>query len=72
MAVKYLGKRYGIKDVSKQFKTGFYCLDIFLQLKTWREVMKEADYNKDGRLTYLEFQDAVKISQKKMMESGAM
>ena len=34
--------------------------------------MKEADYNKDGRLTYLEFQDAVKISQKKMMESGAM
>ena len=28
--------------------------------------MKEADINKDGKLTYLEFQDAVKLAEKKI------
>ena len=31
--------------------------------------MKEADINKDGKLTYLEFQDAVKFAEKKMLET---
>eukprot|EP00090_Calanus_glacialis_P009158 TRINITY_DN17528_c0_g1_i1.p1 TRINITY_DN17528_c0_g1~~TRINITY_DN17528_c0_g1_i1.p1 ORF type:complete len:172 (+),score=66.73 TRINITY_DN17528_c0_g1_i1:83-598(+) len=53
MAVKYLGKRYGISD-----------------LKTWRATMKEADNNKDGKLNYLEFQDAIKLAEKKMAEAG--
>merc|ERR1712106_554459 len=52
MAVKYLGKRYGISD-----------------LKTWRAAMKEADNNKDGKLSYLEFQDAIKVAEKKVSEA---
>merc|ERR1719312_2159560 len=51
MAVKYLGKRYGITDA-----------------KTWRNAMKEADNNKDGKLTYLEFKDAIKVAEKKISE----
>ena len=31
--------------------------------------MKEADINKDGKLTYLEFQDAVKLAEKKINEA---
>ena len=31
--------------------------------------MKEADINKDGKLTYLEFQDAVKLAEKKIYEA---
>jgi hypothetical protein len=31
--------------------------------------MKEADENKDGKLTYLEFQDAVKLAEKKINEA---
>ena len=34
--------------------------------------MKEADFNKDGKLTYLEFQDAIKLAEKKMVEAEAM
>ena len=32
--------------------------------------MKEADNNKDGKLNYLEFQDAIKLAEKKMAEAG--
>ena len=31
--------------------------------------MKEADMNKDGNLTYLEFQDAVKLVENKIHEA---
>ena len=30
--------------------------------------MKEADMNKDGKLTFPEFQDAVKLAEKKILE----
>ena len=40
-----------------------------LQLKTWRATMKEADNNKDGKLTYLEFKGAIKLAEKKMAEA---
>ena len=30
--------------------------------------MKEADNNKDGKLTYLEFKDAIKVAEKKISE----
>ena len=31
--------------------------------------MKEADNNKDGKLSYLEFQDAIKVAEKKVSEA---
>ena len=31
--------------------------------------MKEADMNKDGKLSYMEFQDAVKLAEKKIHEA---
>ena len=43
---------------------------MLLQVKSWRDLMKEADNNKDGKLTYLEFQDAIKLAQKKMEEEA--
>ena len=42
------------------------------QLKTWKAAMKEADFNKDGKLSYLEFQDAVKLAEKKLLEAGVV
>ena len=38
------------------------------QIQTWKEALKEADSNKDGKLSFLEFQDAVKFAEKKMAE----
>ena len=38
------------------------------QMKTWKEALKEADSNNDGKLSFLEFQDAVKLAEKKMRE----
>lgn len=43
-----------------------------MQVKTWKEAVKEADLNKDGKLTYLEFQDAVKIAEKKVQEAAGV
>ena len=37
-------------------------------MKTWKEALKEADSNNDGKLSFLEFQDAVKLAEKKMRE----
>ena len=31
--------------------------------------MQEADINKDGKLTYLEFQDAVKLAEKIILDA---
>ena len=69
MAVNYLGKRYGIRDVNIRYNLFKNPLHN-LQLKTWRAAMKEADKNKDGKLTYLEFQGAIKLAEKKMAEAG--
>ena len=33
--------------------------------------MKEADSNNDGKLTFLEFQDAVKLAEQKMAKNTA-
>ena len=30
--------------------------------------MQEADFNQDGKLSFLEFQDAVKLAEKKTLE----
>ena len=44
-------------------------VENIFQIKTWKEALKEADSNKDGKLSFLEFQDAVKLAEKKMAES---
>ena len=39
-------------------------------MKTWKEAVKEADSNNDGKLTFSEFQDAVKLAEQKMANQG--
>ena len=40
-------------------------------MQAWKEALKEADANKDGKLSYQEFQEAVKLAEKKMLDSIA-
>ena len=67
MGLKYLAKRYRIDDVKIFLK--YLMIENIFQIKTWKEALKEADSNKDGKLSFLEFQDAVKLAEKKMAES---
>ena len=58
LAVKFIAKRYNITDV------GDTILDFIMtyyasQVPLWKESMLEADFNQDGKLSFLEFQDAV-------------
>ena len=70
MGLKYLAKRYGIKDV-RLILYQFLHLNLrTFQMKTWKEAVKEADSNNDGKLTFLEFQDAVKLAEQKMANQG--
>lgn len=39
-------------------------------MKTWKEALKEADSNNDGKLSFLEFQNAVKLAEQKMREKN--
>ena len=68
MGLKYLAKRYRIDDV-RIFWILKYSFALYLQIKTWKEALKEADSNQDGKLSFLEFQDAVKLAEKKMAEA---
>ena len=38
------------------------------QVSAWKEAMAESDFNNDGKLTFLEFQDAVKLAEKKTLD----
>ena len=56
MAAKLLMKRFGIKDVGiYKYLVDIYCVYI-VQVPAW---MKETDGDKDGRVTYKEFKQAV-------------
>ena len=37
-----------------------------LQMKAWKDAVKEADSDNDGKLTFSEFQYAVKLAEQKM------
>ena len=39
---------------------------LLIQMKTWKEAVKEADSDNDGKLTFSEFQYAVKLAEQKM------
>ena len=65
MGLKYLAKRYGIKDVNI-FKWKCKGPFFMLQMKTWKDAVKEADSDNDGKLTFSEFQYAVKLAEQKM------
>ena len=41
-----------------------------LQMKTWKDAVKEADSDNDGKLTFSEFQYAVKLAEQKMMANS--
>ena len=43
---------------------------FMLQMKTWKEAVKEADSDNDGKLTFSEFQYAVKLAEQKMMANS--
>ena len=72
MGLKYLAKRYGIKDVNisiyPEVQRTFFML--LIQMKTWKEAVKEADSDNDGKLTFSEFQYAVKLAEQKMMANS--
>ena len=68
MGLKYLAKRYQIDDVS--IFLWLLALLFSSQMKTWKEALKEADSNNDGKLSFLEFQNAVKLAEQKMREKN--
>ena len=37
----------------------------------WQEAMKQADCNGDGSLSFLEFQDAIKMAEEKVLALAA-
>ena len=41
-------------------------------MKTWKEAVKEADSNNDGKLTFPEFQYAIKLAEQKMMAESEL
>ena len=42
-------------------------IKLFIKVPLWKKSMLEADFNQDGKLSLLEFQDAVKLAEKKTM-----
>ena len=57
MAVKFLGKQYGLSDVSDHLSTW-----PPVQAKAWMKMMADAD-DGDGTLDYEEFSDMVRKAQ---------
>ena len=37
---------------------------LTLKMRPWQEAMKAADHNGDNRISFLEFQDAIKMAEK--------
>ena len=40
---------------------------MLTQIGPWQEAMREADCNGDGALSFLEFQDAIKMAEEKVL-----
>ena len=39
-------------------------------MRPWQRAMREADVNGDGSLSFLEFQDAIKLAENKARDQG--
>ena len=62
--MKYLGKRYGLSNVSICLRSLPLISHLTLKMRPWQEAMKAADHNGDNRISFLEFQDAIKMAEK--------
>merc|ERR1719150_2574304 len=59
--ISQLELKLGLKYLAKRYRID--------DMQAWKEALKEAEANKDGKLSYQEFQEAVKLAEKKMLDS---
>ena len=65
MAVKFLGKRYGIHDVGGQKYSMQKYVNMYIKGKAWIDLMKAADADFNGVLDYADFQEVIMLAQQK-------
>ena len=71
LSLKYLGKRYGMSDVRCTDHNLKFLICLYFQLRPWQDAMNAADVNGDGSLSFLEFQDAIKMAEEAVLAALA-